>query len=147
MTYSKILGVKIDIVHRDPCLVIYSKFRYIDYEPEELYFTFLKEKDDKVIFDEDKMPELINIEKNIRKNVIDYETAMCEPRSQIKLLTESYKLKILKLDNFTFQYCHRTINEIDLEIYHIKPVSKGGKTVPSNLQTLCVECNRKKSNK
>ena len=34
-----------------------------------------------------------------------------------------------------------------LHVDHIIPVSKGGKTVMSNLQTLCEQCNIGKSNK
>ena len=30
---------------------------------------------------------------------------------------------------------------------HIKPWSKGGKTVPENLQMLCADCNARKSDK
>ena len=33
------------------------------------------------------------------------------------------------------------------EIDHIKPVTKGGNSRPSNLQLLCLPCNRRKSNK
>lgn len=32
----------------------------------------------------------------------------------------------------------------DLEIDHIKPIAKGGKSTPDNLQTLCRRCNRMK---
>ena len=34
-----------------------------------------------------------------------------------------------------------------LEVDHVLPVSKGGLSVPGNLQTLCWRCNRRKSNK
>jgi 5-methylcytosine-specific restriction endonuclease McrA len=34
-----------------------------------------------------------------------------------------------------------------LEVDHIKPVSKGGLSIETNLQTLCWRCNRTKSNK
>lgn len=38
-------------------------------------------------------------------------------------------------------------NNNEIEIDHIRPVSKGGKTIASNLQVLCISCNRSKSNK
>jgi len=47
-------------------------------------------------------------------------------------------------DNFTCKHCgSRTILEVD----HVIPVSKGGITTLSNLQTLCSACNRGKHNK
>ena len=38
-------------------------------------------------------------------------------------------------------------DEVGLHIDHIIPVSKGGKTVASNLQVLCSKCTGSKSNK
>ena len=38
-------------------------------------------------------------------------------------------------------------DEVGLHIDHIIPVSKGGKTIKSNLRVLCSKCNGKKSNK
>lgn len=38
-------------------------------------------------------------------------------------------------------------DDVTLEVEHIIPVSKGGKTGMKNLQTLCETCNRGKSNK
>lgn len=35
----------------------------------------------------------------------------------------------------------------EMEADHIKPWSKGGKTIKENCQLLCVECNRTKSAK
>ena len=40
--------------------------------------------------------------------------------------------------------CRRCRTPIRLEVDHIIPVSKGGKTEESNLQTLCRRCNRRK---
>ena len=43
--------------------------------------------------------------------------------------------------------CRKCLRAINLEIDHIVPVSKGGKTEESNLQTLCRRCNRVKFKK
>jgi hypothetical protein len=43
--------------------------------------------------------------------------------------------------------CRRCRRAINLEMDHIVPVSKGGETEESNLQTLCRRCNRAKSKK
>ena len=40
---------------------------------------------------------------------------------------------------------HFEIEEMDAD--HITPCSKGGRTIASNCQMLCKECNRRKSNK
>jgi hypothetical protein len=40
--------------------------------------------------------------------------------------------------------CRRCRTALYLEVDHIIPVSKGGKTEESNLQTLCRRCNRRK---
>jgi HNH endonuclease len=47
-------------------------------------------------------------------------------------------------DGHRSRKCRRSIN---LEMDHIVPISKGGKTEESNLQTLCRRCNRAKSKK
>ena len=68
---------------------------------------------------------------------------------------DPYSLRILYRDNFTCQCCgefHAYINEhgviipIDdgnLNVHHIIPVSEGGGNEPENLTTLCVKCHRK----
>ncbi|MBQ9773598.1 MAG: topoisomerase DNA-binding C4 zinc finger domain-containing protein [Clostridia bacterium] len=43
--------------------------------------------------------------------------------------------------------CRKCGSEYDLEIDHIVPISKGGKSTYQNLQTLCHKCNVEKSNK
>lgn len=42
--------------------------------------------------------------------------------------------------------CVKCGSRYNLEVDHIYPISKGGKSTPDNLQTLCHDCNVKKSN-
>ncbi|MDU5943716.1 MAG: HNH endonuclease signature motif containing protein [Negativicoccus succinicivorans] len=42
--------------------------------------------------------------------------------------------------------CGKKIEYSEMEDDHIKPWSKGGRTVPENCQMLCTKCNLKKSN-
>ena len=58
-------------------------------------------------------------------------------------------LKVLKRDKYKCQICSRspsTDPELELEVDHILPVSKGGENDIDNLQTLCIYCNRGKGN-
>lgn len=68
---------------------------------------------------------------------------------QRTIMSSSLRYRVLKRDNFKCQYCGASAKEdgVKLEVDHIIPVSKGGKTIISNLQTLCERCNRGKSNK
>ena len=77
--------------------------------------------------------------KNSRQAAIKRERA---------LMTDDLRYDVLKRDNYTCQICGSTAADgVKLEIDHIIPVSKGGKTELSNLRVLCDRCNRGKSNK
>lgn len=63
-------------------------------------------------------------------------------------MTDSLRYDILKRDDYRCQICGVTAKEgAKLHVDHIKPISKGGLTVPDNLQTLCDRCNLGKSDK
>lgn len=69
--------------------------------------------------------------------------------SQRSTMTNDLREAIKKRDNYTCCICGNSVfNEPNLllEVDHIIPISKGGKTEASNLQTLCWRCNRSKSN-
>jgi adenylate kinase family enzyme len=77
-------------------------------------------------------------------------TASAFAKEQRTLMTKKLRESIKKRDDFTCCNCgNSTYAEPNLllEIDHIIPVSKGGRTVESNLQTLCWKCNRTKSDK
>jgi len=52
---------------------------------------------------------------------------------------------VLKRDKYVCQYCGACGPDVEIEVDHEIPVSKGGKTELSNLKTSCIECNRGKS--
>ena len=77
-------------------------------------------------------------------------TASAFAKEQRTLMTKKLRELILSRDNYTCCNCGNSIQKepnLLLEIDHIIPVSKGGRTEEGNLQTLCWRCNRAKSNK
>ena len=71
-------------------------------------------------------------------------------KEQRLLMTKKLRDSIKTRDNYTCCLCGNSIYKepnLLLEIDHIKPVSKGGMTEESNLQTLCWKCNRSKGDK
>ena len=60
-------------------------------------------------------------------------------------VSNELRQEIFERDGYTCVNCGSTEKE-SLEIDHIMPISKGGKTEPSNLQTLCRNCNIRKGN-
>ena len=69
-------------------------------------------------------------------------------KKQRAAMTPSLRHDILERDGFRCQHCGATAADgAKLHVDHIIPVAKGGKTEPSNLQTLCEECNLGKSDK
>ncbi|WP_108775598.1 HNH endonuclease [Lactimicrobium massiliense] len=81
---------------------------------------------------------------------IGFETSLrrYNEAEQRKLMTPQLRQYIMRRDNYTCQICGKYMPDgVGLQIDHIIPVSKGGKTVPSNLRVLCSKCNGRKGNK
>jgi hypothetical protein len=55
------------------------------------------------------------------------------------------RFEVLKRDGFACVYCGRKAPEVVLHVDHVKPVSKGGRTVMANLVAACQPCNAGKS--
>lgn len=62
-------------------------------------------------------------------------------------IPSAFKHEIFKRDGFRCLECGATNKNSRLEIDHILPVAQGGTDELSNLQTLCDDCNRAKSNR
>ena len=83
-------------------------------------------------------------------SAIGFETTLRKyhAKNQRRLMTPALRQQIAERDNYTCQICGKYMPDgVGLHIDHIVPVSKGGKTVPSNLQVLCSKCNGSKSNR
>ena len=71
-------------------------------------------------------------------------------KEQRSLMTGKLRQAIKERDDYTCKMCGNSTHtepNLLLEIDHIVPVSKGGFTEESNLQTLCWKCNRSKGSK
>jgi hypothetical protein len=85
---------------------------------------------------------------NIFENMRTLKKAAQSIEYQRAIMTSSKRYDILKRDGFMCQICGRTAKDgASLEVDHIFPVSKGGKSVDDNLQTLCRDCNQGKKAK
>lgn len=62
-------------------------------------------------------------------------------------VSNKMRFSIYSRDGYRCKKCGRTGNGTNLEIDHIVPISKGGKSTYDNLQTLCHSCNVEKGNK
>ncbi|WP_083901707.1 HNH endonuclease [Pseudanabaena sp. PCC 6802] len=67
-----------------------------------------------------------------------------QPQKTTRSISLTTRYLILKRDNRQCVICGRQPPAVKLEIDHIIPYSKGGSNHPSNLQTLCFDCNRGK---
>lgn len=97
---------------------------------------------DEKLYSFDQVMELYRIAKH---NISMRKTAYY----QRKIMTDSLRYDILKRDGFRCVICGRSAQEdhVKLHVDHIQPVSRGGKTVPENLRTLCSTCNMGKRDK
>lgn len=69
-------------------------------------------------------------------------------KNQRRLVTQKLREEIMERDAYTCQLCGKVmLDKVGLQIDHIIPISKGGKTVPSNLRVLCSKCNGSKGSK
>ena len=56
----------------------------------------------------------------------------------------SVRVSVLHRDSYKCAFCGRGAKQVQLEVDHIVPFSKGGSNDLSNLQALCIDCNRGK---
>ena len=62
-------------------------------------------------------------------------------------VSNKMRFSIYERDGYRCRICGRTENQDYLEIDHIQPIAKGGKSTYDNLQTLCRRCNKEKGDR
>lgn len=65
------------------------------------------------------------------------------PRMEVRFTRRNVFLR----DKFTCQYCAKVFPENDLNLDHVLPRDKGGRTTWENIVTSCIRCNTRKANK
>lgn len=99
-------------------------------------------------FTSEKIKNLVNRLKN--KNGDFYlDKGIWDAISRVERgrVTNKMRFAVYKRDGYRCRYCHRSQNVAVLEVDHIIPIAKGGKSTFDNLQTLCRTCNSIKSDR
>ena len=89
----------------------------------------------------------INTSKPKKKQDKSTKKKVTKVKKRSRYISSSVRVDVLKRDNYRCVFCGATAQETQLQIDHIIPFSKGGNNELSNLQTLCIECNRGKSDR
>lgn len=92
--------------------------------------------------------ELVRILDSVSTARVDRKTYERLATAERAMLSDGMRYDVLKRDGFRCVLCGMSSKDgAVLHVDHIIPVSKGGKSVMSNLRTLCEKCNIGKSNK
>ena len=87
-------------------------------------------------------------EKEREKRRLEYQDRRMANDEEHAKVTRAMRYDVLRRDGFRCVKCGRGREDgVKLHVDHIKPVSRGGKSVMDNLQTLCEDCNCGKGNK
>lgn len=77
-----------------------------------------------------------------------FEIGKINPELEKNLRNSAFEKSKDTDGKYTCAYCGKSrTDRIFFQVDHIKPISKGGKTVPENLQILCRQCNGMKGDK
>jgi 5-methylcytosine-specific restriction enzyme A len=86
-----------------------------------------------------------NEQSSIPSKVNKIQIPRLSQQKRSRSISLSVRVDVLTRDGYKCVFCGRNSQQVDLEIDHIIPYSKGGNNFIDNLQTLCFDCNRGKS--
>lgn len=114
--------------------ILYNKYKNTSLDADEL------EKEISYLMSDDDVTS--------KKGIYEYVLDKDEKHLNIRAFTQSQKRTQYEKQNGICPICKLHFSDISMmEGDHITPWSQGGKTELSNLQMLCKDCNRRKSNK
>jgi hypothetical protein len=93
--------------------------------------------------------EYDKVENDLNPSAVSVDLKNNKTKRTKREISDRLRFKILLRDGFTCRKCGRSpLKKIGVELHvdHITPWSKGGETIPENLETKCKECNLGKGN-
>lgn len=111
---------------------------YNEFKNEVLDTEALEEQIKKLIADDDVQN---------KKGIYPYVLTGKEKYLNVRGFTDNMKQKVYEKQNGICISCNEHFELYEMEGDHITPWVEGGKTTEENCQMLCIECNRRKSNK
>jgi len=102
-----------------------------------------------ILKSEGKSPIKIFLEDIMRDSILPEDFAGESDKNKDKKISRSgippkLRFAVLRRDKYVCRYCGACGPNVEVEVDHVTPVSKGGKTEMANLKTACIECNRGK---
>lgn len=118
-------------------------------QPWGLFYNNNKDRSD---LDAEKVEKCIkellaDVDVSSKRGVYDYILNGNESALSIRSFDDRVKHAVYEKQNHKCAKCGKEFDYSDMEGDHITPWSQGGKTVESNCQMLCKNCNRTKSDK
>lgn len=113
--------------------MFFNKFKDETFNPEEL------ETRTKELMEDDEIQS--------KKGIYEYLLTGNENKLNLRKFPVKMKREAYEVQNGVCPICGKHFKFEDMEADHITPWSQGGKTVKENLQMLCKDCNRRKSDK
>jgi len=80
-------------------------------------------------------------------NLIPIEEKKEKKKKERNSMSPKLRFDVFRRDKFVCQYCGACGSNVELEVDHIIPVSRGGTDEMSNLKTTCFDCNRGKGDR
>lgn len=128
-----------------PLIICDIDFSYLDIKSPVFKFMYVSPAGRSM--NKNSITITLDLLKELRGMVSEKISKKGHSQTQRNIMSNDLREAVKKRDNYTCCICNNSVFDepnLLLEVDHIIPISKGGKTEASNLQTLCWRCNRKK---